>query len=76
MATHSNKITLIGVGRLGICTAWCLNRGVHVKGVDLSQSYCDSVTNKTLKSNEPHVEDLLKNSQNLTMSTSLKGTCL
>ncbi len=73
MATHSNKITLIGVGRLGICTALVLeSRGFHVKGVDLSQSYCDSITNKTLKSNEPHVEDLLKNSQNLTMTTSLE----
>jgi UDPglucose 6-dehydrogenase len=37
MSDLSKNITLIGVGRLGVCTALCLeSKGYNVVGVDLS----------------------------------------
>lgn len=43
----ANNITLVGVGRLGICTALCLeSKGFNVCGVDLSPMYCEAINNK------------------------------
>jgi UDP-N-acetyl-D-mannosaminuronate dehydrogenase len=44
-------VTLFGVGRLGICTALCLEKGGYdVLGVDVNQKYVDAINNKTLVS--------------------------
>lgn len=64
MADEKN-ISLIGVGRLGICMALCLERkGYNVLGVDVFPSYVDQINAKTLQSPEPSVTDFLKASKN------------
>jgi len=65
------NVSVIGIGRLGICFALVLERkGYNVIGVDLAQPYCDN--NRTLRSNEPSVEEYLKSCKNLKASTSLE----
>lgn len=67
------NITVIGIGRLGLCLALCLEKAGHsVLGVDLSREYIDSINNKTLQSDEPFVEKLLKQSSQLRATTSLE----
>lgn len=69
---NQNNISIIGIGRLGICTALILERaGYNVVGVDIFQSYVDSINNKTLKTSEPFVEEYLRQSNNLTATMSL-----
>jgi len=60
-----NNITVIGIGRLGLCTALCLEQaGYNVLGVDIFPDYVEKLNNKTLTSPEPGVEQALKNSVN------------
>jgi UDPglucose 6-dehydrogenase len=71
MATSPN-VSIIGIGRLGICVALCLEKaGFNVLGVDVSPTYVAAVNNKTFKSTEPRVEELLHNSKNFRASTSI-----
>ena len=71
--TPSQQITIIGIGRLGICLALCLERaGYHVLGVDLSLDYVSQINEKTLVSPEPLVTEYLKKSKNFRATTSLK----
>ncbi|MBF8263330.1 MAG: UDP-glucose/GDP-mannose dehydrogenase isoform 1 [Parachlamydiales bacterium] len=73
MKDNPNHLTVIGIGRLGICFALCLEKaGYHVLGVDLSSDYVSKINAKTFISNEPSVTEFLKNSQNLKTTTSLK----
>ena len=70
--SKKGNISIVGIGRLGICTALILEKaGYNVLGVDIFQSYVDSINNKTLKTSEPFVEEYLKNSQNLRATMSL-----
>jgi nucleotide sugar dehydrogenase len=65
-------LVVIGIGRLGICTALCFERaGYNIIGVDLNQSYADLINNKTLNSPEPFVNEYLKNSSNFKVTCSL-----
>ena len=67
-----NNISVIGIGRLGICTALCLEKaGFNVLGVDIFPNYIDAINKKNLKSTEPFVEEYLKSSQNFKATTSL-----
>lgn len=69
------SISVIGIGRLGICTALCLEKaGFNVLGLDLSETYVNCVNDKTLKSNEPLVEKMLKESTNFKATTDLEKT--
>ena len=69
----SKNITIIGIGRLGICLALCLEKaGYSVLGVDLSPDYIDQINTKTLESSEPNIKYYLTNSKNLRATTSLK----
>lgn len=71
-AAPDNNITVIGVGRLGLCTALCLEQaGYNVLGVDVSPDYVAKLNNKTLTSPEPGVDDLLKKSVNFRATCSL-----
>ena len=64
------KIGVIGVGKLGLSFALLAeNRGLEVWGSDISQEYIDSLNNKTLKSNEPYVEEFLTSSKNFHATT-------
>lgn len=65
------KIGVIGAGRLGICFALLAESAGHdVYVSDISASYVNKLTTKTLYSNEPEVEDLLLRSSKLRATTS------
>lgn len=66
------RITVIGIGRLGLCTALCFEKaGYSVMGVDVNQPYVDSINNKTLQSSEPFLQEYLAASKNFIATTSL-----
>lgn len=70
--TPDTNITVIGLGRLGLCTALCFEKaGYQVLGVDLSPNYVDSLNNKIFTTNEPLTEEYLKKSINFKATTSL-----
>ena len=59
--SSKNNVTIIGIGRLGICFGLVLaNKGFSVVGIDINQNYVDSINEKKFKSNEPNVENFLK----------------
>ncbi len=67
------NLTVIGIGRLGICNALCFEKvRYRVLGVDIFENYVRAVNDKSLSSYEPKVEEYLKNSNNLRATTSLK----
>jgi nucleotide sugar dehydrogenase len=71
--TSDMNVTVIGIGRLGICFALVLEKaGYNVVGVDLAPSYCKAINDRTLRSNEPSVEEFLKVAKNLRATTDLK----
>lgn len=64
------NITLIGIGRLGICSALVFEKhGYNVLGVDISEEYVRSINDKTFDSPEPDVTNYLKNSKNFVATT-------
>ncbi len=66
------KISIIGIGKLGICLALNLEKnGYYVLGVDKNESYVKSINEKTFFSNEKGVNNLLKESKNLVATTSI-----
>lgn len=68
----NKNISIIGIGKLGICLALNLEKnGYNVIGIDLNQQYVDSINNKNLISDEPFVEEYLKNSNNLIATTDI-----
>lgn len=68
----TNNITVIGIGRLGLCTALCFEKaGYNVIGVDINPSYVNAINNKTFNSPEPLVNEYLKNSSNFKATCSL-----
>lgn len=70
--TYKN-ITVIGIGRLGLCFALCLEKaGYNVLGIDLSEKYIDQINAKTLLSFEPFVEQYLKGSKHFKANVSLQ----
>ena len=68
------KIGVVGIGRLGLCFAFNLERvGLYVFGVDSNADYIQSIQSRTLISNEPHVEHFLSESEYLSVSTDVKS---
>jgi UDPglucose 6-dehydrogenase len=68
----SKNISVIGIGRLGICVALCLEKaGYNVMGLDISQTYIDHINNKTFSSPEPNVTKMLQESNNIKATTRL-----
>jgi len=64
------QIGIIGTGRLGVSFALlCEKNGYKIIASDINQEYINKLNNKTLKTNEPSVEMLLKNSNNLYATT-------
>jgi nucleotide sugar dehydrogenase len=64
------KIGIIGIGRLGLCFALNLEKvGFTVVGVDINESYVNSLNSKTFNSSEPFVNEYLINASNLDTST-------
>lgn len=69
---RETNITVIGLGKLGLCNALCLeNAGYNIVGVDVSEQYVKSINDKTLSSYEPYVNEYLQNSKNLFATISL-----
>ena len=67
-----NNITIIGIGRLGLCTALCFEQaGYNVMGVDINPAYVDAINNKTFNSPEPLVNEWLRKSSNFKATCSL-----
>ena len=67
-----DAITVIGIGRLGLCTALCFEKaGYEVLGADLSPEYVASLNNKTFSSLEPQVNVMLQESSNFKATCSL-----
>jgi len=65
-----DTITVIGIGRLGLCTALSFEHaGYHVLGVDINPAYVASINNKGFNSPEPRVNEFLQESNNF------KATC-
>lgn len=68
-----HNITVIGIGRLGLCVALCLEKAGHnVLGVDVFPDYIEKIKTKKLDSTEPYVTQFLKESNNFRATTSLK----
>lgn len=67
-----DKISIIGVGRLGLCTALVWDQvGYDVLGVDVFPSYVDKINKRTLKNPEPFVEEYLGKAKKLRATLSL-----
>jgi len=70
---YSQNITVIGIGRLGLPFALCLEKtGYNVLGVDLCPDYISSVNAKTFSSLEPGINELLQASRHFKATTSFK----
>lgn len=66
------NISLIGIGKLGICFGLNLERkGYKIIGVDVSEDYVKQINDKTLESDEHNVSDFLKMSSNLIATTDI-----
>ena len=67
------NITVIGVGRLGLCLALLIEKaGYNVLGIDIFPEYIKALNSKQYKTNEPELEDLLKKSKNFKATTDLQ----
>jgi len=67
------NISIIGIGRLGICVGLCLEKaGYNVLGIDIFPDYINKINNKTLISPEPYVTDMLIDSKNFKATSCLK----
>lgn len=68
----NKNISIIGVGKLGLCLGLNLERkGFGVLGIDKNEPYIQSLQNKVFNSDEKYVNEYLKESKNITFSTSL-----
>ena len=66
-----DNISVVGIGKLGLCFSLSLERaGYRVVGVDINQSYVDSINDKTFNSSEARVNERLTQSKNFEATTS------
>jgi UDPglucose 6-dehydrogenase len=69
------NISVIGIGRLGLCFCLTLESGGYsVMGCDINEEYVSSINNKTLLSAEPGVNEKLAGSRNFIATTQLDKT--
>ena len=67
------NISIIGVGKLGLCFSLNLEKaGFNVVGMDVNKSYIESLSRKTFNSDEPGVNELLKEAKSIRFTTELK----
>ena len=67
------KISIIGVGKLGLCMGLNLERvGYEIIGVDISEDYINLLNSKKLESSEPFVTQFLKESSDIIFTTDIK----
>lgn len=69
----SNNVSVIGIGRLGLCFSLFLEKsGYNVIGVDVNEEYVSLLNSKKFTTVEPNVDDLLINSKNFKATTNIK----
>ena len=67
------NISVIGIGRLGICVSLVLEKaGYNVLGVDIYPEYVKKINNKTLVSPEKGVTKMVQESKNFRATTNLE----
>jgi len=67
------NISIIGVGKLGLSFALNLEKvGYNIIGVDIFESYIESLKNKSFISPEPYVTEYLLESKNIDFTTDIK----
>jgi len=67
------NISVIGIGKLGLCFALTLEKaGYNVLGLDLNSDYVKSINEKKLKSTEPNVETYLRDAKNFRATINLE----
>jgi len=72
-----NKISIIGIGKLGICLSLNLEKcGYEIIGIDINEEYVNKINTKKLVSDEPFVEDYLNKSKNFIATTDIKKCLL
>jgi len=72
-SSYAQNVTVIGIGRLGLCFALSLEKaGYDVLGVDVAEDYISRINAKTLTSPEPFVMDYLHSAKNFRATTSLE----
>ena len=70
---HKYDCCVVGIGRLGLCFALSLERvGLRVCGVDVNPDYINKLNEKSLDSDEPGLQESLKDSINFHATTSLR----
>ena len=70
-----DNISIIGVGRLGLCVALVFEKyGYNILGCDVIAEYVNKINTKTLFSYEPGVNNLLKESKNFEATTNIIDT--
>lgn len=68
------NITVIGIGKLGLGFALMLEEsGYNVLGVDIFPDYVEKINSKSLQSQEPEYNELLKKSTHFIATTSLES---
>jgi UDPglucose 6-dehydrogenase len=76
MSNKIENISVVGVGKLGLCLSLNLeNSGFNVLGCDINKDYIKSLNEKIFISDEPKVTDLLQRSKNINFTTVL-GECI
>ena len=69
----NKKISIIGVGKLGLCLALNLEKkGYVITGVDVNHEYVTQLNNKNFKSSEPYVNEFLLESKNIHFTSKLE----
>jgi nucleotide sugar dehydrogenase len=67
------KITVIGIGKLGLCLSLNLEKaGYKIIAIDNNENYIKELKNKKFKSSEPNVNQFLETSKNIEFTTELK----
>jgi len=67
-----DKITVIGIGKLGLCFALALEKqGYEVVGVDINPEYIDKLNDKSFITEEPKIQNYLKQSKNFIATTDI-----
>jgi len=68
-----HKVSILGVGKLGLCLSLNLERkGFDVIGVDVFKNYINSLNDKTFQSSEPFVNEYLQKCKNILFTTDLE----
>lgn len=71
----TKNISIIGVGKLGLCLALNLERkGFNVLGVDVLEDYVKNLNNKVYQTSEPYVTEFLKESKNIKFSSMIEDS--